>query len=178
MLGRLDDPKRPTLGAQVRELIAWSRAHPLGGAFLVAVLVIALASALRPPAAPTPDRLVAGQCLSLRGATAPADVVAAVQHAAVDPAACGLAHSHEVAGVIPVSSPAPGAPTLDSSAMERDCSAAFASYVGHPVEGSVYVLVTVPPTMDAWAAGDAVAVCLVARADGTPMTSLAGGSGE
>jgi len=180
--GGILDPKQPGFGTQVRELFTWMRAHPAGGVFITAVIVIALATALRPPPATTPDRLAEGDCLSLRGVTAPTDVVTAVLAGKADRAACATPHSHEVTSVVLL--PAPTGlvdpPTQDGfdPYVAEVCAAAFEPYIGHAPAGSTFVSVPIAPAVRQWVAGEAIVVCLVGRADGAPMTSPARGSGD
>ena len=188
MSGGILDPKQPGFGTQVRELVAWMRAHPAGGVFITLVIVVALATALRPPAAATPDRLSEGDCLSLRGVTAPADVAAAVLAGKADRAACGTPHSHEVAAAEAVPAHAT-CPPIALGCHQDDqthidglastwCDAAFITYVGRVQEASIYRAIPVASTLGEVQAGTGVEVCLVGRDDGAPMTSLARGSGE
>lgn len=140
----------------------------------------------------TMEKLETGMCIHVPtsangdpGAPMPIGVsgevtgVLAYQGAVMAP--CDSSHSHEVAGVFTapgaVGAPYPGPAVLIEQARPT-CEAAFASYVGHPLDGSIFELTIAVPSSDTWAQARRAGACLVSRADGQFMTAKAGGSGK
>jgi hypothetical protein len=126
-----------------------------------------------------PADLAVGDCLFVRTTTnqaagrpigEPRDVAATVLAGGAERASCSASHGHEVSAVIPVAQ-------LGDSSREAParCASAFAGYVGHPLDRSIYV--TFPVVPDATDPAPVV-VCLVARGDGAWMGHPARGSGE
>jgi len=146
----------------------------------------------------TPADLQVGDCLFVRVVASqsdarpvgePHDVAGALLAGGAERAGCDASHGHEVSAIVvpPVPSTAPGEvlPLLDHDQMEAAtaplCDAAFASYVGHALEGSRYVTFPVVPDTDggaAWVADGRRTICVVARSDGQWMDHPAHASGE
>jgi hypothetical protein len=136
--------------------------------------------------------LKAGDCLYIHAADADPQaasgrmigsdgaVTTALFEEGAERASCDLSHSHEVADAWilddPVGSPYPGQAELANRYRAR-CESAFAAYVGHPVDGSIYGLTIAVPTPAAWERGAIAAACLVSQGDGTYLHDRAGGSG-
>lgn len=81
-------------------------------------------------------------------------------------------------GVPVPSAGAGGADPLEAirPAVQRRCDDAFEGYVGKAESGSIYETFAALPTFAQWQAGEALAVCLVARRDGHWMAYPARGS--
>jgi hypothetical protein len=184
--------QRASLDDQVRDEIANLRRQPRL-LILLAVLVGGfVVLRLLEPAVVQVEDLKVGDCIyipvpgggdvgSTRPIGSPVDVVYGLLQAGAERAPCDGSHSHEVAAVFRLDDPAstgyPGTGVLTGREGPA-CAAAFASYVGHPPEGSVFELTIAVPRDADWATGRRSGVCLVSRADGTFMSQRAGGSGE
>ncbi|HEX5015899.1 MAG TPA: septum formation family protein [Candidatus Limnocylindrales bacterium] len=141
------------------------------------------------PKAVAPTELVSGDCLFLRlpGGTDVASNAAPVAGTtqqlttvvSSERAACNLSHSHEVSTTValPDADQYPGLAALAQEGQD-DCEAAFAAYVGRPLDASRYGTAIWVPPADAWAAGDRDGVCVVFNKDRTYLDHRAAGSGE
>lgn len=177
------------------------RAHPIRAVFMLLLAFGAIGTILNPPIEATADRLSIGDCIYARTSAATdsgpgarpigdaAMVEAVVMDGRAERAACGLSHGHEVSLVVQLpglASPLPGASAgtvpPDRNAVradvQRQCDAAFRGFLGHDLAGSTYVTFATVPTEAQYLAGSDRGVCLVARADGQWMLSLARNSGQ
>jgi hypothetical protein len=124
---------------------------------------------------PTPvtlDELKPGDCLYVRAGDpdvgppvgTAGEVQARLADAGAEYAECGLSHSHEVVGVVPVpgDAPWPGLAALHERA-DPACDDAFGALPAGWRE--VLDLVVVVPSEAGWADGGRLAACLVQRAD-------------
>jgi hypothetical protein len=170
------------------------RRHP--GVILVAVLVFGGGAALllTRPQIVQATGLAVGDCLYIHAADAQTDpgssgrrigsdsaVVDALYADGAERASCDMSHSHEVAAVWRedgnAAAPYPGAGELAGMHLDA-CKAAFAAYVGHPVDGSALDFVVAVPTEGAWSNAVRSGACLVDQADGGFLSGRAQGSGR
>ena len=177
------------------------RAHPIRGVFMLLLAAGAIGTILNPPIEATADRLSIGDCIYARTSAATtsgpgarpigdaAMVEAVVMDGRAERAACGLSHGHEVSLVVqlpPVASPPPGASGATSTPdrevvradVQRQCDAAFRGFIGRELAGSTYVTFAAVPSEAQYLAGSDRGVCLIARADGQWMLTLARESGQ
>lgn len=194
-------PTRASNGEQLGELVIWMRAHPIRAVFMLLLAAGTVGTLLNPPIEATADRLSIGDCIYARTAAAvdsgpgarpigdAAMVEAVVMDGRAERAACGLSHGHEVSLVVQLpqlASPAPGATGPTSAPgrdvvradVQRQCDAAFRGFTGDDPAGSAYVTFAAVPTEAQYLAGSDRGVCLVARADGQWMLTLARNSGQ
>jgi len=171
--------RRAPLAERLTEPFVWLRAHPPVAIVVVLFVVGTIAAVVAPPRSATPwDHPVgdchylrtSGQIVSERPIGAPASVARVLLGGGAEQASCNASHGHEVmATVIAPSS---------SAEVDATCAADFEGYVGHPLAGSRYEIITAIPTTEDVAAGNNLAVCLVARIDGQWMDHPAKGSRE
>jgi len=196
-----DRPTRASIGKQLGELVIWMRAHPIRAVFMLLLAAGTIGTLLNPPIEATVDRLSIGDCIYARtsaaidsgpGARPIGDatmVEAVVMSGGAERAACGLSHGHEVSLVVELpqlASPPPGASAATlppdrnvvRADLQRQCDVAFRGFVGHDLAGSTYVTFAAVPTEAQYVAGSDRGVCLVARADGQWMLTLARDSGQ
>jgi hypothetical protein len=196
-----DRPTRASIGLQLGELVVWMRAHPIRAVFMLLLAAGTVGTLLNPPIEATVNRLSIGDCIYARtsaavdngpGARPIGDasmVEAVVMSGGAERAACGLSHGHEVSLVVELpqlASPQPGssdtAPPPDRNRLradiQRPCDTAFRGFIGHDLAGSAYVTFAAVPTEAQYLAGSDRGVCLVARADGQWMLTLARDSGQ
>jgi hypothetical protein len=195
-----DRPTRASIGLQLGELVVWMRAHPIRSVFMLLLAAGTVGTLLNPQIEATPNRLSIGDCIYARTSAAAdngpgsrpigdaAMVEAVVMSGGAERAACGLSHGHEVSLVVELpqlASPPPGqsaAPPPDRDVMradlQRQCDAAFRGFIGHDLAGSEYVTFAAVPTEAQYVAGSDRGICLVARADGQWMLTLARDSGQ
>lgn len=114
--------------------------------------------------------LQAGDCFNFRDEGDTVDQVDAVL--------CADAHVYEVFWV--GEAPDGEFPTTDEVATfaEDTCSPAFADYVGHEIETSVWYASYVAPGEDAWNAGEHTIVCHLFNSTETPVEGSAAGSAQ
>jgi hypothetical protein len=196
------DRQQPlSAGQQLGELVIWMRAHPIRAVFMLLLAAGTIGTLLNPQIEATPNRLSIGDCIYARTSAAtdsgpgarpvgnPAEVEAVVMSGGAERAACGLSHGHEVSLVVelpelaspqPGSSGAPEAPDRDAmrADLQGKCDAAFPGFVRHDLAGSEYLTFAAVPTEAQYLAGSDRGVCLVARADGQWMLTLARDSGQ
>ncbi|MCI0581715.1 MAG: septum formation family protein [Chloroflexi bacterium] len=178
---------RMTLRDQVDEVVDWVRTNRV--VVIVGLIGLAvLAFAFWPPAAARPEDLRVGDCLYVRTSASsaigpsahpigePGLVEAALMTDGAQRTDCGASHGHEVAAIVELPDGPPAGPGIAS--LRLDCEAAFAPYVGRPLESSIYGTFAATPTTSQWDAGIHRAICLVARTDGEWMSHPARGSGE
>jgi hypothetical protein len=189
------------MGEQLGELIVWMRAHPIRGIFMLLLAAGTIGTLLNPQIEATPNRLSIGDCIYARTSAAvdsgPGSrpigdapmVEDVVMSGAAERAACGLSHGHEVSLVVQLpqlATPPPGASAAGTppdravvrAGVQRQCDAAFRGFVGHDLAGSTYVTFAAVPTEAQYLAGSDRGLCLVARADGQWMLTLARDSGQ
>ena len=196
-----DRPTRASIGLQLGELVAWMRAHPIRAVFMLLLAAGTVGTLLNPQIEATPNRLSIGDCIYARTSAAAntgpgaqpignaAMVEAVVMSGGAERAACGLSHGHEVSLVeeLPqLASPQPGSGGASQSPdrdrmradLQRQCDEAFRGFIGHDLAGSEYVTFAAVPTEAQYVAGSDRGICLVARADGQWMLTLARDSGQ
>lgn len=189
------------MGEQLGELVIWMRAHPIRAVFMLLLAAGTIGTLLNPPIEATADRLSIGDCIYARtsaavdsgpGARPIGDatmVETVVMDGRAERAACGLSHGHEVSLVVQLpqlASLPPGASAQSSppdrdvvrADVQRQCDSAFRGFIGHDLAGSTYVTFAAVPSAAQYVAGSDRGVCLVARADGQWMLTLARDSGQ
>ena len=201
MTPQTDRPTRASLGQQLGELVVWIRAHPIRGIFSLLLAAGTIGTLLNPQIEATPNRLSIGDCIYARTSAATGNgpgarpigdaamVEAVVMSGGAERAACGLSHGHEVSLVVELpqlATPDPGSGGVPQSPdrnlmradLQRQCDTAFRGFVGHDLAGSEFVTFAAVPTEAQFVAGSDRGVCLVARADGQWMLTLARDSGQ
>jgi len=174
---------RMTLRDQVDEVVDWVRTNRvvvIVGLIGLAVLVFAF----WPPAAARIEDLRVGDCLYIRTSASseigpsarpigePGLVEAALMANGAQRTGCGASHGHEVAGLLDLN---PGA---ISEVAEDRCQGDGASYVGRPLDVSIYEAFAAVPSAEQRNTGVRRAICLVARRDGQWMDHPARNSAE
>ncbi len=105
--------------------------------------------------------------------------VLATQGAAIAP--CNSSHSHEVAAVF-TDADGQGTASPGESALQgrhvAECSAAFASYIGHAVDMSAFSLTIVVQREAGWQDGRRAGACLVSDSAGQYLMAPAKGAGR
>jgi Septum formation len=188
---------RMTFREQVGDVLAWPGSHRFATGIIAVVVVGAVAIAALSGRAQDPRSLAIGDCLYVptpaaldptasRPIGSPGDIELLVIAGDAQKASCAASHGHEVSAILvgPDASPR-GSGTgelFDRDAIHRLmqplCDAAFAAYVGRPLDSSAFDTFPAVPEAPAWVAGGRRTICLVARTDGTWMDHPAQGSGE
>jgi hypothetical protein len=159
--------------------------------WVVAVLAVAaIGTWLTLVSRPVPvAEIRAGDCLYVPTAAVgtdqpigePADVERVLLAGGAQEAGCTASHGHEVSAVVALGFPVASGQTVTPQTLrltaQAQCDAAFAVYVGHPLEGSRYRTFAALPTSEAFSGGSRTGFCLVARADGQWMDAPARNSG-
>ena len=113
------------------------------------------------------------------GEAAEVSIVMAGQGAAIAP--CTASHSHEVLAVF-TDADSPGTAFPGDSVLQgrhvAECNAAFAGYVGHPVDMSAFALTIVAQQIDGGEGGRRAGACLVSDSAGQFLTASAKGAGR
>lgn len=180
---------RRSLRDRVIEVIDWLKGHPAAASVLALFLGVVAIQLLAPARSALPSDLHVGDCLYIRtpqsmdvgpGARPIGDVVTVegvLMGGGAEQAGCNTSHGHEVSALLDLVTPSEGFGG-SGDPVTKACVEAFAGYVGHSLDGSIYETFAAVPTPNEIAAGADGAICLVARRDGQWLTHPARGSGE
>jgi len=187
-----DRYRREDLRERLTDLVGWFPAHRTGSTVIAIIVTILLVMRLVTPSIVHLAELRVGDCLfvltsssgdvgpSARPAGEPLEVRRILATSGAERAPCDGSHSHEVSAVVDLgrdaAGPYPGEGALTARA-EATCADAFASYVGHPQDGSAFDTVPVVPVGRDWASGARTAVCLVYARSGAFLDRPARASG-